>query len=133
MLLVSAVVLTTACAAPGQSAGGGESSLARQGEDTPIDMNEEQNAEVPNFPEVPDTFAASPRPSLVGNVETGEESSLVPCVEPYTIMPDLSNVDNLWQFYLADGMADKLARNGFVVCGGAGGEFFEVYEETGIC
>ncbi|MDE6517584.1 MAG: DUF3160 domain-containing protein [Acetatifactor sp.] len=128
--VMAVMAIMTACAAPGQSAGGGEGSSSGQGRDTPIDISEEQSVEVPNSPEMPDTFAASPRPSLVGNVETGEESSLVPCVEPYTIMPDLSNVDNLWQFYLADGMADKLARNGFVVCGGAGGEFFEVYEEN---
>jgi len=130
MLLVSVMVVLTACAVPGQPAGGGGGSLPEQNEDKPVDMSEEQNVEIPDSPEVPDVFAACPRPSLAGNVEMGEESGLAPCVEPYTILPDLSNVDNLWQFYLADGMADQLAENGFVVCGNAGGEFFEVYEEN---
>lgn len=59
-----------------------------------------------------------------------EEVSVVPCVEVYTISPDLSNIDNLWQFYLQDEMADKLSKNGFVVCGNSGNEFFEQYEEN---
>lgn len=59
---------------------------------------------------------------------TVRDTAVTPCVEPYSIAADLGNVDNLWQFYLEDGMKDKLAQNGFVVCGGAGNEFFEAYE-----
>lgn len=55
---------------------------------------------------------------------------VTPCVEPYAVESDLSNVDNLWQFYLTDEVADKLARNGFVVYGYAGREFFEIYEQN---
>ena len=55
---------------------------------------------------------------------------VTPCVEPYAVESDLSNIDNLWQFYLTDEVADKLARNGFVVYGYAGREFFEIYEQN---
>lgn len=70
------------------------------------------------------------RPMLRGSTPLEEEISLMPCVEAYSISPDLSNIDNLWQFYLQDEMADKLAENGFVVCGHSGDEFFEQYENN---
>lgn len=53
---------------------------------------------------------------------------VTPCVEPYTVEPDLSNIDNLWQFYLDDEVKEKLVENGFVVFGNAGREFFQTYE-----
>ena len=53
---------------------------------------------------------------------------VTPSVEPYTVEPDLSNIDNLWQFYLDDAMKEMLAENGFVVCGAAEREFFQIYE-----
>lgn len=59
-----------------------------------------------------------------------EDIGVVPCVAPYTVASDLGNVDNLWQFYLDDGEKEKLARNGFVVFGEAGREFFEIYERN---
>ena len=68
------------------------------------------------------------RPVFLKNIARNEESSVMPCVDTYTIAPDLSNVENLEQFYLQDELAEKLAQNGFVVCGGAGSEFFEIYE-----
>ena len=55
---------------------------------------------------------------------------VTPCVEPYEVESNLSNIDNLWQFYLTDEVADKLAQNGFVVYGYAGREFFEIYEQN---
>lgn len=74
---------------------------------------------------------AGDRPLLINAVAEDDEASVVPNVEPYTIEPDLSNVDNLWQFYLYDEkMVDKLSQNGFVICGNAGREFFEIYEEN---
>lgn len=48
----------------------------------------------------------------------------------YTVEADLSNIDNLWQYYLNDEIKDKLVQNYFVVCGDAGNEFFEVYEQN---
>lgn len=55
-------------------------------------------------------------------------SGVIPCVKPYTIEPDLSNIDNLWQFYFSDEDKQLLSKNGFMVGEGAGSEFFEVYE-----
>lgn len=70
------------------------------------------------------------RPLLIKSMEQSEVSSIMPCVPDYTIEKDLSNVENLWQFYLDDEIAEKLAQNGFVVCGEAGSEFFEIYEQN---
>lgn len=66
----------------------------------------------------------------IGSIEvTARDASVTPCVEPYTIEPDLSNVDNLWQFYLnSDEQRDKLVKNGFVTNSSAGFEFYEIYE-----
>ena len=65
------------------------------------------------------------------NIEvTMRDTDMTPCVEFYSIAPDLGNVDNLWQFYLEDGMKEKLTQNGFVVCGNAGNEFYEEYESN---
>lgn len=72
----------------------------------------------------------SGRPMLMGTAQQREVSTAVPSVEMYSVEPDLGNIENLWQFYLEEGMMDKLARNGFVVCGDAGSEFFGIYEEN---
>jgi len=71
------------------------------------------------------------RPSLM-KAAAPTQTELVPCAEPYTVEPDLGNVENLWQFYFPedDEMVQKLSANGFVVCGNAGSEFFEVYESN---
>lgn len=77
-----------------------------------------------------DTKAAiKERPLLINTVEFSNENA-TPSVEPYSIEADLSNVTNLWQFYLEDEMAQKIANNGFVVAGDAGREFFEIYEQN---
>ncbi len=54
--------------------------------------------------------------------------TVTPNVTPYEIAADLSNVENLEQFYFEDPMKEKLAENGFVVFGSAGWEFYEIYE-----
>ena len=56
-----------------------------------------------------------------------------PNVMPYIIEPDLSNIDNLWQVYMEDGMKEKFIKNGFVVDGLSGSEFFQVYEWNKYC
>lgn len=71
---------------------------------------------------------AGDRPLLIKSTAKSAENNVIPSVKPYTIEPDLSNVDNLWQFYLQVDIVDKLSQNGFVVCGDAGREFFEIYE-----
>ena len=70
------------------------------------------------------------RPTLIKTMKESEVSDITPCVTPYTVEDDLSNVENLWQFYLQDEVAEKLIQNGFVVCGEAGNEFFEIYEQN---
>lgn len=92
-------------------------------EQQPIaETSAEISAETPE-----DRLYAGQRPMLVKQTES-VGGSVTPCVEAYTAEPDLSNVENLWQFYLQDGMAEKLSQNGFVVDTGAGSEFYEVYE-----
>ncbi|MCM1101208.1 MAG: DUF3160 domain-containing protein [Clostridium sp.] len=71
------------------------------------------------------------RPFLVRELGTAGAEGVTPNVEPYVLEADLSNVENLAQFYFYDeNMIAKLAENGFVVCGEAGREFFEVYENN---
>lgn len=70
------------------------------------------------------------RPFLVRSGDEQAADMAVPSVEAYTAAPDLSNVDNLWQFYLQDGFKAQLAKNGFVVFGEAGFEFYEIYENN---
>ncbi len=53
-----------------------------------------------------------------------------PDVAPYTVNADLSNIDNLWQYYLSDDFRRMLAQNQFVVESYAGDEFFEIYEQN---
>lgn len=69
------------------------------------------------------------RPLLIENA-AGEAVLVTPCLEPYPIASDLGNVENSGQFYFEGEMMSKLAQNGFVVCGEAGYEFFEVYENN---
>lgn len=75
-----------------------------------------------------DQALAMARPMLIAETGQREEELPMPCVEAYALDPDLANVDNLWQFYVPDGMAELLSKNGFVVKEHAGKEFFEIYE-----
>ena len=74
------------------------------------------------------TQAQNNRPSLLNMDTVTAEETVSPNVAPYTVEPDLSNIDNLWQFYMNDEMTAKFVENGFVVSDNAGDEFFEVYE-----
>lgn len=65
---------------------------------------------------------------LLLDMEKAEEEAVTPNVTSYTIEPDLSNVENLWQFYMEGDVAAKLAENGFIVWGDGGDEFYEGYE-----
>ena len=88
----------------------------------PSETGEQQNA-----------FYAGGRPQLIQDSVQNNTVSVTPGVEPYTVDADLGNVENLWQFYALrqnQEMADQLAKNGFVVCGNAGAEFFEIYENN---
>lgn len=75
------------------------------------------------------TNAIGERPLLVQTV-TKSQGAITAQVEPYSLASDLSNVENLWQFYLDEALIEKLAENGFVVSGNSGMEFFEIYESN---
>lgn len=58
------------------------------------------------------------------------DTNVNPSITPYTLEPDLSNIDNLWQYeYLGDSQKELLAQNSFMVCSQSN-EFFEVYEHN---
>lgn len=97
--------------------------------ETDIETNSESNIQI---------LAASiqeekSRPSLLNISDIKEEEMPSPNVMPYIIEPDLSNIDNLWQVYMEDGMKEKFIKNGFVVDGLSGSEFFQVYEWNKYC
>lgn len=73
---------------------------------------------------------SSGRPMLIGNISQNESAAVTPCAESYSVEADLSNIENLWQFYgITEGeFGEKLAKNGFIVAGDAGSEFFQIYE-----
>lgn len=71
------------------------------------------------------------RPMLIGSLPQSVSENITLQVAPYNVEPDLSNIENLGQFYVSENdpeFIQKLAQNGFVVAGDAGNEFFEVYE-----
>lgn len=69
------------------------------------------------------------RPRLISTTADSSEN-ISPAADSYTLEKDLSNVDNLWQFYLDDKMTELLVKNGFVVREEAGREFFDLYERN---
>lgn len=95
--------------------------------DVPAGQQEPVAADTADM-DVSSSVISGVRPALIGSMETADPDGVVPCVEPYTIASDLSNIDNLFQFYFEEELAEKLAENGFVVYGDAGREFFEIYE-----
>lgn len=107
--------------------------VIKQEEGEEAEAQEEENAtEKQTQEETVDSeyMSAVQRPMLIKSVKESEAANMEACVTPYVIEEDLSNVENLWQFYLEDEVADKLEQNGFVVCGNAGSEFFEIYEQN---
>lgn len=102
-----------------------DNSAGEQDKDASLDGQTEQSAQEQ------EQTVISGRPSLIKGVEETASDSIVPCVEEYTVAPDLSNIDNLGQFYLEDDrQKELLSENGFVVQGDAGWEFFEIYESN---
>lgn len=106
----------------GQAAGTEAPSAGQtqQGMEPSSETGEQQNA-----------LYGGSRPLLIQTAVQGDTVIAAPNVTSYTIDADLGNVENLWQFYVLKNdqeMAGQLAENGFVVCGSAGAEFFEIYE-----
>ena len=129
-LLLSASLLT-ACAAQETENGSDVNRNEASSEQSGTASSDAQAAPEGNAAEIsPEVYVElqdGKRPQLI--VDTGAgKVNVTPCVEPYEIAPDLSNVENLWQFYFEDETASMIAENGFVVCGDAGREFFEIYE-----
>lgn len=97
----------------------------------PEENDASEQSDVPEQEDSDDEQPDDARDALLytGDVEVKvRDVSVTPNVAPYTVEADLSNIDNLWQFYLQDGEQEKLVQNNFVVCGDAGSEFFEIYE-----
>lgn len=108
----------------------------KQSEEISFSSEVQETVEVPAVKQtesvkIAEKAAVGARPMLIQTATKTENNNVIPKVVPYTVSPDLSNLENLWQFYsLQQGgeMADKLAKNGFVVSGSASAEFFEIYE-----
>lgn len=131
-ILAIMLVISILCAcANTEPEGGAQDAAALGGSDTDAESitQEALDALLADIKPIERTFTGD-RPLLVKGETEQAADIAVPSVETYTIAPDLSNVDNLWQFYLQDDMKARLAENGFVVCGEAGFEFYEVYENN---
>lgn len=73
---------------------------------------------------------AGQRPVLVTGTIKDSDIRVTANVAPYKLSPNLSNIENLWQFYFSDDMLDQLYQNGFAVGSDAGQEFFGIYEDN---
>lgn len=133
--VILAFSLLCGCAAQTQP-NGDEVSTARPQQSSAIPATEETQQK-------PDTLSDTTegslnlymggRPMLIGGLLQGTSENITPQVVPYSVEPDLSNIENLGQFYISEDNPEfiqKLAQNGFVVAGDAGNEFFEVYENN---
>ena len=81
---------------------------------------------------VPVDLYSAERAVFLNNLNQSGTSTVTPSVESYSVAADLSNIINLDKFYIEPDseMVKKLVKNGFVVSGYAGHEFFEIYEKN---
>ena len=81
---------------------------------------------------VPVDLYSAERAVFLNNLNQSGTSTVTPSVESYSVAADLSNIINLDKFYIEPDseMVKKLVKNGFVVTGSAGYEFFEIYEKN---
>ncbi len=130
--LALAVSMLSACAAQKQPEGTPESTGTEEPQITPATESPSEPAADLTV-EITQTVSqpyAGERPFLVTGTVKNNEIAVVPNVAPYTVNKNLSNIDNLWQFYFSDDMIEKLYRNSFFVGGDSGREFFEIYENN---
>ena len=126
-----AAVMTTALFISMLSACGvGQTSGEAVTEETQKESSDGQQEQAPEYEsgEEADTTASDTQSGQ--SAATIREIGITPCVEPYTVEPDLSNIDNSWQFWYDDDVREKLVKNGFVVRAGGSAEFFEEYEQN---
>ena len=126
-----ALIAGLLCACGGQEPGAGDTPSAPVSEAVRTEQPAEEQSETPEPEEggnSTDQTLEEKRPMLIDLTQREPESIVVAGAAPYTIEPDFSNVVNKDQFYLEGEIGEKLAGNGFVVYGGAGSEFFEIYE-----
>ncbi|MCM1184554.1 MAG: DUF3160 domain-containing protein [Roseburia sp.] len=130
------VSMLSACAVQRTPEEAPEGSISEEQTTTAAEASSEPETDIPetDIPiEITQTGAlpyAGERPILVSGTVKDSDITVVPSVAPYTISPNLDNIDNLQQFYFSDDAVQKLAQNGFVVGGDSGREFFEVYENN---
>lgn len=132
---VLAVSLLGGCATPTQPDGNGTSASETQVQQeteqpSSVQTQEDQNVSSADTEVMLDLYMGR-RPMLVGSLPQSVSENVTPQVTQYSVEPDLTNIVNLNQFYFSEEDAEltqKLAKNGFVVAGDAGNEFFEVYE-----
>lgn len=138
LLLLSAIILT-ACTAQTQPDSNPSAERTKLSSADTCPKEKENSPEEKKGSPEPDTETFSrpftgQRPLLIKNMAATQELDFVPSAEAYTLEPDLSNIDNLWQFHMQEGLTAKLAKNGFVVYdngyGSAGSEFYEIYEQN---
>ena len=109
---------------------------AGQGEDTvssqAVTQEETQpvQEEVGNKEEKAEEYGVIGQRPVFISMKVNADESVSPNAVSYSLEKDLSNVDNLWQFYLDDKMTELIVRNGFVVREEAGREFFDLYERN---
>ncbi|MBD5550593.1 MAG: DUF3160 domain-containing protein [Lachnospiraceae bacterium] len=128
--IVAAFLITCVLGGCGLSDGSGKNldEIVKFEEDV---ENHDADLEKDAAEEIPGEYPANgamKRPSLLNMEMTEEETMVTPNAAPYTIESDLSNVENLWQFYMEDDLKEKLAENGFIVWENGGDEFYEGYE-----
>lgn len=114
IILLLIISIFCGCAVGNQD---GQKEAEKESEREP-DVQEEESA----------SFPIGERPFLLEEAAGSGDIGVTPCVEEYIVNADLSNVENLWQFYLNDEQVEKLSQNSFFVFGNAGNEFFEIYE-----
>ncbi len=142
-LLLTTVMVSSACGAAGGDVPSGEQSSAEisSGGQEQTAPDSGQGAQQPEASAT--TQATDAVTYLLGDAEeTYYDKNLVPSVAPYTIAADFSNVtyhpDNASLFedeYASEWnnpkeMRELLIKNGFAVRGGGRDEFFEVYEDN---
>ena len=71
-------------------------------------------------------------PFSAKNAAVSEDMGVTPCVAPYTIKPDLSNIDNLYQFYLDDDQRRSWHRTVLLYLVTPAGNFLRYTRSTGM-